>query len=115
MTPSWPTSRQRPPPFGGHGHAARHPRAVHRLGRAHPPPLAINAGEPIAEDDDLHGASAPIPKRLESAAPTDGILVSDVVKRAVAGKDFTFTDQGKVGLKGFAEPVRAWAVAWESA
>ena len=55
-----------------------------------------------------------IAKRLESAAATDGILVSDVVKQAVVGKDFSFTDQGEVALKGFAEPVRAWAVSWES-
>ena len=77
--------------------------------------IGINAGEPIAEDDDLHGASVVIAKRLESAAPTDGILVSDVVKQAVAGKDFSFSDQGEVELKGFEEPVRAWAVEWESA
>ena len=47
--------------------------------------------------------------------PRDGILVSDVVKQMVVGKDFTFTDQREVALKGFEEPVRAWAVAWESA
>ncbi|MCZ6707316.1 MAG: adenylate/guanylate cyclase domain-containing protein [Chloroflexi bacterium] len=75
--------------------------------------IGINAGEPIAEDDDLHGASVVIAKRLESAAPTDGILVSDVVKQMVVGKDFAFTDQGEVDLKGFDEPVRAWTVAWE--
>ena len=71
--------------------------------------IGINAGEPIAEDDDLHGASVVIAKRLESVAPTDGILVSDGVKQLLAGKDFSFTDQGDVALKGFEEPVRAWA------
>ena len=76
--------------------------------------IGINAGEPIAEDDDLHGASVVIAKRLESAAPTDSILISDGVKQMVMGKDFTFTDQGEVALKGFEEPVRAWAVAWET-
>ena len=50
--------------------------------------IGINAGEPIVEDDDLHGASVVIAKRLESEAETDGILVSDVVRQAVAGKDF---------------------------
>ena len=75
--------------------------------------IGINAGEPIAEDDDLHGASVVIAKRLESAAPPDGILVSDGVKQLLAGKDFSFTDQGDVALKGFEEPVRAWAVAWD--
>ena len=41
-----------------------------------------------------------------------GILVSDVVRQAVAGKDFEFEDRGEVDLKGFDEPVRAWAVSW---
>ena len=75
--------------------------------------IGINAGEPIAEDDDLHGASVVIAKRLESAAATNGILVSDVVKQMVMGKDFEFADQGEVALKGFEEPVRAWAGAWQ--
>ena len=38
---------------------------------------------------------------------SNGILVSDVVKQAVAGKDFAFEDRGLVELKGFEEPVRA--------
>lgn len=75
--------------------------------------IGINAGEPIEEDGDLHGASVVIAKRLESAAESGGILVSDVVKQAVAGKEFAFEDRGLVELKGFDEPVRAWAVLWE--
>lgn len=75
--------------------------------------IGINAGEPIAVDDDLHGASVVIAKRLESEAETDGILVSDVVRQAVAGKDFEFDDSGEVELKGFDEPLRAWAVRWD--
>ncbi|MCA9826641.1 MAG: adenylate/guanylate cyclase domain-containing protein [Dehalococcoidia bacterium] len=74
--------------------------------------IGINAGEPIEEDGDLHGASVVIAKRLESAADTNGILVSDVVKQMVTGKDFDFEDRGPVELKGFDEPVRAWAVRW---
>jgi class 3 adenylate cyclase len=75
--------------------------------------IGINAGEPIEEDGDLHGASVVIAKRLESAADSNGILVSDVVKQMVTGKDFDFEDRGPVELKGFDEPVRAWAVRWE--
>jgi class 3 adenylate cyclase len=74
--------------------------------------IGINAGEPVAEDGDLHGASVNIAKRLESAAATNGILVSDVVKQAVVGKDFEFADQGEVALKGFDDPVHAWSVEW---
>ena len=58
-------------------------------------------------------ASVVSAKRLESEADTDGILVSDVVRKAVAGKDFEFDDRGEVGLKGFDQPVRAWVVSWE--
>ena len=41
-----------------------------------------------------------------------GIFVSDVVQQAVAGKDFEFEDRGDVELKGFDQPIRAWAVRW---
>ena len=75
--------------------------------------IGINAGEPVAEDGDLHGASVNIAKRLESAAATNGILISDVVKQAVVGKDFEFADQGEVALKGFDDPVHAWSVEWD--
>ena len=74
--------------------------------------IGINAGEPIEEDGDLHGASVVIAKRLESEAENGGILVSDVVRLAVAGKEFEFVDRGEVNLKGFDEPVRAWSVTW---
>ena len=50
--------------------------------------------------------------RLEREAENGGILVSDVVRQAVAGKEFEFTDRGEVSLKGFDGPVRAWSVEW---
>jgi class 3 adenylate cyclase len=75
--------------------------------------IGISAGKPIEEDSDLHGASVVIAKRLESAADSNEILVSDVVKQMVTCKDFEFEDRGLVELKGFEEPVRAWAVRWE--
>ncbi len=66
----------------------------------------------MEEDGDLPGASVVLAKRLESAAAENGILVSEVVKSAVLGKDFEFMDRGQVALKGFDEPVRAWSVEW---
>ena len=74
--------------------------------------IGINAGEPIEEEGDLHGASVVIAKRLESAADVNGILVSEVVRQAGAGKAFDFKDRGELTLKGFEEPVRAWVVRW---
>ncbi len=41
--------------------------------------IGINAGEPIEEDGDLHGASVVVAKRLERSADDGGILISDVV------------------------------------
>lgn len=75
--------------------------------------IGVNAGEPIQDGGDLHGASVVIAKRLESAAEAGSILVSDVVKQAVSGKEFAFESRGSIELKGFPEPVRAWAVRWE--
>ncbi len=75
--------------------------------------IGINAGEPIQDGGDLHGASVVIAKRLESAAEAGSILVSDVVRQAVSGKEFLFENRGFIELKGFAEPVRAWSVRWE--
>ena len=49
---------------------------------------------------------------ITTDAPENGILVADGVKQLLAGKDFAFVDQGEVALKGFDEPVRAWAVEW---
>ncbi len=46
-------------------------------------------------------------------AHSDGILVSDVVRQAVAGRDFEFEDRGEVELTGFDQPLRAWAARWE--
>ena len=40
------------------------------------------------------------------------ILVTDLVRLLVDGKDFEFEDRGPATLKGFAEPVRLFSVAW---
>ncbi len=74
--------------------------------------IGINAGEPIVEDDDLHGASVVIAKRLESEADTNGILVLDLVRQAVARKDCEFEDRGDMELKGSDQRVKSWAVHW---
>ena len=74
--------------------------------------IGINAGEPIVEANDLHGESVVIAKRLEDAADGGGILVSEVIRQAVAGQDFAFKDRGEISLRGLEAPIRAWEVAW---
>ena len=84
---------------------------------AHPDsPLAVyiglNAGEPIAEDDDLFGTSVDLAARLVDHAQAGQIIASDVVRQLAAGKDFLFADLGETELRGFEDPVKLWDVRW---
>ena len=72
--------------------------------------IGLNAGEPIAEDDDYFGTAVQLASRVCDRAEPGQILVSNVVRELCAGKTFTFTDQGEVTLKGFEEPVRLFTV-----
>jgi class 3 adenylate cyclase len=72
----------------------------------------LNAGEPIAEDDDLFGTAVIVAARITAQAHGGEILVSDVVRQLVAGKGFLFNDRGEHALKGFEDPVRVFAVRW---
>jgi class 3 adenylate cyclase len=79
--------------------------------------IGLNAGEPIAEDDpdgraDLHGTAVIVAARIAAQAHGGEILVSDVVRQLVAGKNFLFNDRGEHTLKGFEDPVRVWEVRW---
>jgi len=76
--------------------------------------VGINAGEPIAEGDDLFGASVIATARIAAAAQGGQILASDVVRQLLAGKGFTFADQGEHALKGFDEPARLYEVRWQT-
>jgi class 3 adenylate cyclase len=74
---------------------------------------AINAGEPIVEDDDLFGTSVIAAARICREGAGGQIVVSDVVRQLVAGKRFLFTERGMVALKGFEEPLRLFDVRWQ--
>jgi len=79
--------------------------------------IGLNAGEPIAEDDpdgrsDLFGTAVIVAARIAAQAHGGEILVSDVVRQLVAGKNFLFNDRGEQTLKGFEDPVRVWEVRW---
>ncbi|GAG47645.1 unnamed protein product [marine sediment metagenome] len=75
--------------------------------------VGMNAGEPIAEDEDLFGTAVIEAARIAAAAKGGEILVSNVVRELAKGKDFLFADRGEVALKGFEEPVRLYEVRWE--
>ncbi len=74
--------------------------------------VGLNAGEPVAEEDDLFGAAVQLAARVAAQAEAGQVLVSDVVKGLSVGKKFTFTDGGEVSLKGFEEPQQVYEVQW---
>ena len=74
--------------------------------------IGLNAGEPIAEDDDLFGTAVNEAARITATAAGGEILVSDVVRQLAKGKDFFFSDKGETSLKGFDEQVRLFEVRW---
>ena len=72
--------------------------------------IGLNAGEPIAEDDDLFGTAVQLAARITDRAEPGRVLVSRVVADLCAGKGFDFTPVGDATLKGFDEPVALFAV-----
>ena len=85
---------------------------------AHPEtPLAvyigINAGEPVAEDDDLFGTAVQLARRICDKAGSGEILASNVVRELAAGKGFLFSERGETELRGFEDPVRLYEVSWQ--
>jgi class 3 adenylate cyclase len=76
--------------------------------------VGVNAGEPIAEEDDLFGASVIAAARIAAKASGGEVLVSDVVRQIVAGKGFLFHDTGEHALRGMEDPVRIWELRWEA-
>ena len=91
--------------FAAHDESAEEPILV-RIG--------LNAGEPIAEDDDLFGTAVNEAARITATAKGGEILVSNVVRELAKGKDFLFADRGEASLKGFDEPVRLYEVRWRA-
>lgn len=75
--------------------------------------IGLNAGEVSLEDGDFYGMPVNVAARLCDAAAGGQVLVSDLV-RGLAGSrgGLRFEARGSIPLKGLAEPVRAWEVAW---
>jgi len=75
--------------------------------------VGLNAGEPIAEDEDLFGTAVNRAARIAAMAQGGEILVANVVRELAEGKDFLFGDRGETALKGFDDPVRLFEVKWQ--
>jgi class 3 adenylate cyclase len=74
--------------------------------------IGLNAGEPVAEEQDLYGTSVQLAARVCAEADGGEVLVSNVVRELAAGKGFLFNDRGDRALKGFEDPIRLYEVRW---
>jgi class 3 adenylate cyclase len=74
--------------------------------------IGLNAGEPIAEDDDLFGTTVNLAARICAHAEAGQILAPIVVRELAAGKQFMFADLGETELRGFEDPVRLYELRW---
>ena len=74
--------------------------------------VGVNAGEPIAEDDDLFGTAVQMAARITDRADPGQVLVSRVVADLCAGKSFLFASVGAATMKGFDDPIELFEVSY---
>jgi len=74
--------------------------------------IGLNAGEPVAEEEDLFGTAVQLAARICAQAEPGEILAPIVVRELAAGKGFLLADRGDVALRGFEDPVRLYEVRW---
>lgn len=77
--------------------------------------IGLAAGEPVAERDDLFGATVQLAARLCQRAGPGRILVSNGVQGLALGKGFRFRKRGAMRLKGFDESITAFELIWDAA
>ncbi|MBJ6124781.1 nickel-binding protein [Microvirga splendida] len=73
--------------------------------------IGLDAGEPVADHNDLFGATVQMAARLCQSAEPETIVVSEAVSGLMPDRA-QFVDLGHRDLKGFARPVAAFEVAW---
>ena len=74
--------------------------------------VGVNAGEPIAENDDLYGTAVNLAARITAQGKGGEILASEAVRQIAAGKKFPFSDLGETTLRGFEDRVHIYQVSW---
>lgn len=75
--------------------------------------IGIDAGEPVADSNDLFGATVQMAARLCQMAEPDAILVSSTLHANVSS-DLKLTGHGSHLLKGFPSPVDVYVVEWRN-
>jgi hypothetical protein len=68
--------------------------------------LAANAGEHIAEEDDLYGNGGADRGTGDRPGGVGEIVCTNVVRELIAGKSYRFSEREPAALKGVEEPVR---------
>jgi class 3 adenylate cyclase/DNA-binding CsgD family transcriptional regulator/tetratricopeptide (TPR) repeat protein len=98
--------------------AVRMQRAIADHNRAQPGRMlqvrmGVHVGEPLRDEDDFHGTTVVVAKRLCDQASGGQILASDIVA-ALVGKrgNFGFRSAGRLKLKGLADLTPAVTVEW---
>jgi class 3 adenylate cyclase len=74
--------------------------------------IGIHAGEPVADHNDLFGATVQLANRLCSGADGGSIVVSELVRSLCAEDAARFEPLGEWQLKGFAERAPVFRFEW---
>jgi len=75
--------------------------------------IGINAGEPIAEENDLFGTAVQLAARICDKAGTEQILVHETLRGICAGKSYGFVSRGAWDLKGVQDKTTLFEVSWD--
>jgi class 3 adenylate cyclase len=73
--------------------------------------IGIDVGEPVADSNDLFGATVQLAARLCQLAEPDAILVSSAVQDRIRDH-LHVTNIGPCHLKGFLQPVDVYGIEW---
>jgi class 3 adenylate cyclase len=76
--------------------------------------IGIDAGEPVADHNDLFGATVQLASRLCNEAEADGVVVSGLVRELCQVDVACFVPLGERRLKGFAERIPAFRLEWRN-
>lgn len=74
--------------------------------------IGVDAGEPVADNDDLFGSTVQMAARMCAVADKNSIFVTDAVRLFAPNPDEVVA-RGVRELKGFSEPVPVFEVSWD--
>jgi class 3 adenylate cyclase len=73
--------------------------------------IGMDAGEPVADSNDLFGGTVQMAARLCAAADPDSIFVTETI-RGFAPSEIDVIERGSQTMKGFSNPVQIYEVSW---